>query len=104
MRECKVYKVRLIVERKCIAEDSEVRLYLSPVWECAWIKAKRILQKAAGVTIKLLAATAITIPFGIYFVNLAYMERGYRAYGGEWLLIMLIFYAAYKLMETLIRR
>lgn len=100
----KMREVRLDVEPKYITEDSEIRVYMSVVREGTWTKTKRILRKAVGVTIKLLSAAAITIPFGIYFVNLAYMERGYRAYGGEWLLIMLIFYATYKLMETLIRR
>ena len=40
-------------------------------------------------------------PLAISLVDYAYAERGYSAVGGEWLAIVIIYYASVKLLATI---
>lgn len=40
-------------------------------------------------------------PLAISLVDYAYVERGYSAVGGEWLAIVIIYYASVKLLATI---
>jgi len=44
-------------------------------------------------------ALAITAVFGAVIIPIAYVERGYYAVGGEWLLLSLIAYLSYALVH-----
>lgn len=97
-------KVRLNVEPKFITEDSEVRLYLSilPIWKREPrknYKNKKVLQ----IFYRILIASAVTLPIAMVSIQLAYLERGYWAIGGEYLLIFLVFWFYFKQAKYFIK-
>lgn len=61
---------------------------------------KRAAARAVIITVELAAAAIQTAVFAVAIVALAYLERGYRAFGGEWLLIAIIFCAAYRMVHN----
>lgn len=100
MRECKVYKVREGMECQCIAEDSEVRLYLSPMRNRGTENREdSSIEKAAVMFINIFFAFSVAYFASLWAIPVAYMERGYKAYGGEWLFIMAVFAVAYQSMN-----
>lgn len=108
MRESKVYKVQLLVEREHPADDPKVRIYLSLVresfWKDAiWPKIKDGCRWAIHMIFRILLSTAVTLLFGAWAIHIAYLERGYLAYGGECLLIIVVFLATFEVLG-LIRR
>lgn len=102
-RVCKVCKMWLVVECECGAEDPKIRLFLPEVHKSRWPKVKNACQKALITAVKLLAAAAITSPFALWSVRSAYLERGYQAYGGEWLLIILCWILCFKLLGKFLK-
>lgn len=104
MRESKMYKMQLIVEHKYITEDSETRIYLSKVRESKWPAVKRICKKLISTIHQLLLAAIVTLPFGIWSIRYAYHERGYKAYGGEYLFMVLVYYMTLKVLNILFER
>lgn len=90
-----MYKVLFILECEYISEDSKGRLYLSQMQEIR-NPAVRIFSKKASMTAaKLILSGALTAPFAIWSIIYAFLERGYKAYGGEYLFIIMIFLAVY---------
>lgn len=95
-----MYKVRLNVEPKFITADSEVRLYLSimPMWRAR--KSDKVYRdkkkKAIQILYRILISGAVTIPSTIVSIQLAYLERGYWAIGGEYLFSLLVFLFYFK--------
>jgi len=63
----------------------------SPLWFGRWLKARYVV--AASL---ILLAVAVT-PFLMEF---AYLERGYRAHGGEYLLVPLSIFVAGMIIST----
>lgn len=94
----KIERIQLGIEPKYITEDSEVRIYLSKMQECRYSKIKRAYKKILDLIIKLFISVTVTIPFGTWAIRHAYIERGYVAYGGEYLFIMLVFFIIYKVL------
>lgn len=104
----KVYGVRIDVEPKHITEDSENRVYMSLVR----IQKNSISQKiekaswkvksAAKVIFKIVISLVITVATSIVTGHLAYVQRGYQAMGGEDLLTIVVFFAAYWLMGKVV--
>lgn len=99
MSERKMHKMLLVVEHKYLTEDSEVRIYLSKVQESRWPKIKRFYKKALYTIIRILVSVIITLLFKVWVIEYAYNERGYKAYGGEYLLIMWVFIIAYWITD-----
>lgn len=104
----KVYGVRIDVEPKCVTEDTENRVYMSlvriqkdsinkKIKKAAW-KFKR----AAKVIFKTFVSLIITVAASIVTGHLAYVQRGYQAMGGEDLLTIVVFFAAYWLMGKVV--
>lgn len=58
---------------------------------------KVIFRQLAAIN----AALAITYLIGWPVVQYAYIERGYTAIGGEWLLILLVYWIGYGAAEKL---
>lgn len=96
-------KMQIIVERKCLTEDSEVKVYLSLVQEKQWSQIKKVCKTIIFTLARLVAAAVIIIPFGLWFIQYAYFERGYKAYGGEYLLIICGFYIFFKVLGVLLK-
>lgn len=90
-------KLWIIQEYPCFTEDSKVKVYLfkqsqKPVMD-------RFFRKAMGFMLRLLGAATVTYLFMLWMIEQAFLERGYVAYGGELLLIPVVFYFMYKLMS-----
>lgn len=91
-----VCKVWIIMECRCLAEDSKVRVYLSKVRKSKWQAARRFIKKAAPHVIRLFGAIALTYLYSVWSIEQAFIQRGYKAYGGEYLVIPFVFYGIYK--------
>lgn len=100
---CKMSKMWIVLECECSAGDPKVRIYLSGLRESRWPKVKKACQKACIIVAKILTAAALTFPIAIWSVRSAYLERGYRAYGGEWLLIIMVYLLCYKILGFLLK-
>ena len=50
----------------------------------------------------MLGAALITYLYLVKAIEHAYLQRGYEAYGGEYLIIPFVFYGAYKLLALAI--
>lgn len=59
-------------------------------------------NKAARRLIKVLYALVITCMIGKWGFYMAYMQRGYRAVGGEYILIITTYLAAWKAVSNLL--
>ena len=92
---CKVRRMLFVVECEYISENSRDRLYLSQVQEIRNPAARLFRKKAAVVAAKLILSVALTVPAASCAVIAAYLERGYMAYGGEYLFILMVFRAVY---------
>ena len=84
-----------VVECEYISENSRDRLYLSQVQKIRNPAARLFQKKAAVVAAKLILSVALTVPAASCAVIAAYLERGYMAYGGEYLFILMVFRAVY---------
>lgn len=90
-----MYKVLLVVECEYISEDSKGRLYLSQVQEVRNPAVRMRLTRASVIAAKLILSGALTAPPAAWSVIYAFLERGYKAYGGEYLFIIMVFLAVY---------
>ena len=89
-------KLRLFTEYPCFTEDCQVKQYLL----CQRVKPeeesdKKLLRFVA----KLACAVLITYLFGLWATSWAFQQRGYVAYGGEYLLIFVFFCIVVKLLK-----
>ncbi len=92
---CKMRKVLLVVECEHIPEDSKDRLCLSKVQETRSQALRMFSKKASIVAAKLILSGGLTASFAAWAVEHAFLERGYRAYGGEYLFVLVVFGAMY---------
>ncbi|KAI4450599.1 hypothetical protein C823_005136 [Eubacterium plexicaudatum ASF492] len=88
-------KVLLIVECEYISEDSKGRLYLSQVQEVRNPAVRMRSTRASVIAAKLILSGALTAPPAAWSVIYAFLERGYKAYGGEYLFIIMFFLVVY---------
>lgn len=132
MNGCKVQKVRIDLEPKCVCEDSKVRIYMSLVQtrgkNAQQIKRKkrrqfrinnrrrklrwkriiwrRRLKAARPVIVRnalcILISLIVTGAAGIWLTYLVHQIRGYRACGGEYLVILLMFYTVWKITRWIL--
>lgn len=90
-----MYKVLFVVECEYVSEDSKGRLYLSQVQEVRNPAVRMRSKKASVITAKLILSGVLTAPPAAWSVIYAFLERGYKAYGGEYLFIIMVFLAVY---------
>lgn len=96
MSERKVYRLSADMEHQCITEDSKVRVYLSEVRSEEKKRTRKTLfDKAMIVILELFYSLTITYFAGSWAIDYAYRERGYRAVGGEYLFILMVFVISY---------
>lgn len=62
-----------------------------------------VLKKAAVILCNILGAVLITCLYLIKAIEQAYLQRGYVAYGGEYLMVPFVFWGAYKLLSLSFR-
>lgn len=89
-------KLHLFTEYPILTEDSQVKLYLL----CQRVKQeeesdKKLLRFVA----KLFCALLTTCLFSRWVISWAFQQRGYVAYGGEYLLIFVFFCIVVKLLK-----
>lgn len=89
-------KFHLFTEYPIFMEDSQVKLYLL----CQRVKPeeesdKKLLRFVA----KLSCALLTTCLFSRWVISWAFQQRGYVAYGGEYLLILVFFCIVVKLLN-----
>lgn len=97
-----MYKVLLVVECEYVSEDSKGRLYLSQVQEVRNPAVRMRSKKASVIAAKLILSGALTAPPAAWSVIYAFLERGYKAYGGEYLFIIMVFLAVYWALSKFI--
>ena len=90
-----MHKVLFVVECEYISENSRDRLYLSQVQKIRNPAARLFQKKAAVIAAKMILSAALTVPAASCAIIAAYIERGYMAYGGEYLFILMVFRAVY---------
>lgn len=66
-------------------------------------RSRKFLRKAAIILGNVLGAALITYLYLVKAVEHAYLQRGYEAYGGEYLIVPFVFYGAYKLVSLITR-
>lgn len=97
MCECKVYKMRIGMECQCLTEDTERWVCVPGVQDGEGEAGKdSIPEKVALMVIKLFISYSAAYFVSLWAIPAAYNERGYEAYGGEYLLILAAFVTAYK--------
>ena len=92
---CKVRKMLFVVECEYISENSRDRLYLSQVQEVRNPAVRMYSKKASVISAKLILSGVLTAPPAAWSVIYAFLERGSKAYGGEYLFIIMVFLAVY---------
>lgn len=114
MSVCEVYEMRADVEPQCIAEDSEVRIYLSAVRSSreeierrkkerqkAVIREKKKRKLCSQMKYRAMKysrsiiSLAGAVLFGSWMSDKFYLLRGYSSIGGEVLLIPMVFAVTY---------
>lgn len=90
-----MHKVLLLVECEYISEDSKGRLYLSQVQEVRNPAVRMRSKKASVIAAKLILSGALTAPPAAWSIIYAFLERGYKAYGGEYIFIIIVFLVVY---------
>ena len=86
-----MYKVLLVVECEYISQDSKGRLYLSQVQEVRNPAVRMRSKKASVIAAKLILSVVLTALPAAWSVIYAFLERGYKAYGGEHMQICISF-------------
>ena len=106
------YSIKVDARPKYITEDSENRVYISvirvrkrpPDWQQAVRNYSPKLARFSRIALKLLIAFSIAFGTALAAFHVAYAERGYKAIGGEYLLVIGVFLLAYWLVGKVISR
>lgn len=96
--ESEMCEMWFVMEYQCTEEDSKVWLYLSHVWEDKWPIIREFLKKSALPVFRLLGTVGLTYLYLVWAMEQAFIERGYKAYGGEYLMAPFVFYGLYRLL------
>lgn len=86
------YKMRCL---KYLTKDSEVHIYLSTKRK----EADSVPERIVIFTLKMFFAYSVSYFSSLLIIPFAYQQRGYKAYGGEYILLFAIFIAAYKIIS-----
>ena len=89
-------RVWIVVECRRVPGRPGDRIRLARERRRRWAAARRLAGKASWVMLKTLAAAGVAYLYAVRAMEAAYLQRGYRAYGGECLVIPFVFYGAFK--------
>lgn len=94
-RKRAVRKIWHIVVYGYAAKNSVSRAYLLKTQDIRWMAARQFFAKAGMLICRLSIAGIITYSCGTWAVRQAFIQRGYKAYGGEYIAAALVFCIAY---------
>ncbi len=99
----RAHEISIRVERTYLTSDSETTIYLLRVRkENRWYRVRkhlqRRIQRAAPMIFRLSIALLAAVLSGAILIPAVEAERGYVAYGGEYLYIAFIFWIVFKLI------
>lgn len=89
-------RVWIVVECRRVPGSPGERIRLARARRRRWAAARRLAGKASWVMFRGLAAAMVTYLYTARAMEQAFLQRGYRAYGGECLVIPFVFYGAFK--------
>ena len=89
-------RILLNVEYHYVTRASGVGVYLISIPELK----DSIPEKIAVLIIKLFCSYSVAYFASLWLVQSAFMKRGYEAYGGEYILVVLIFLFSYYMIHT----
>lgn len=95
------YKVWIAMENRCFG--SIAKAHLSKLKKGIPVVKQRILKTRWYPVLKFFGITGLTYLYSVWAIRQAFIQRGYRAYGGEYLMIPIIFYGIYKVLDTIER-
>ena len=100
MNDSKVYQMSKDMEHQYLTEDSKIRLYLSPARPKG--RKETIAKKIMAAAVALPYSIFITYIAGKWMIESAEKFRGYDAIGGEYIVIILIFVACFRLVWSVL--
>jgi len=103
MNERKMYRLSAGVEHQYLTEDSKVRIYLSEV-RGEKEERKTVFDKILKVILELFYSFSVSYFVGSWAIEYAYKERGYVAYGGEYLLIGMVFIISFLAISKFLEK
>lgn len=68
------------------------------------VKGKRFLDKVYTVSLALCYSISVSSSIGEWAIEYAYNERGYVAYGGEYLLIGMVFIGSFWAVKKILEK
>ena len=96
LHESKMHTLWLIVEYQYVLESPKVGVCLYRMWKKKWPVVRRSSKKIMLYLLRLFGSAGLTFVYSRWVIEQAFFERGYRAYGGEYFLIPLVFYGIYQ--------
>lgn len=92
----------VVVEYQRATRESRNRIYLSKAWELRKKKMRKVFAKLVSIIntheFTLIFAALLTGMYAVWSIDQAFVQRGYRAYGGEWFAIPFVFIGLYKIL------
>ncbi|WP_300782020.1 hypothetical protein [uncultured Acetatifactor sp.] len=89
-------RVWIVVEYRRVPGSPGDRIRLAKARRRRWAAARRLAGKVFWVMLRALAAAWVTYLYTARAMEQALLQRGYRAYGGECLVIPFVFYGVFK--------
>lgn len=104
MNASEMYKLSKGVERQRISENSSARVFVPYMRQDTAKEIKRKVKRTVALTVLFLSEIAAGAIGGAVaaavFMPMAFAERGYHTYGGEWLLIFLAAALSYRMFHN----
>lgn len=104
MNASEMHELPKVVERQHLSENPPARLFVPYMRQDTAKEIKRKIKRAVALTVLLLSEIAAGALGGAVaaavFMPMAFAERGYHAYGGEWLLIFLAAALSYRMFHN----
>lgn len=94
-KKYRVHRVWIIVEYRYHVESSGYGVCLSSVGR-KWEMVRHLIGRVFRVLLKAAVAAWVTYIYAAWSIEQAYLQRGYIAYGGEYLFIPFVFYVVFK--------
>jgi uncharacterized membrane protein YcjF (UPF0283 family) len=99
LNDSKRKRMLLNVEYRYVTKASGVGVYLISIPELK----DSIPERVAVMIIKLFFSYSVAYFASLWLVQNAFVKRGYKAYGGEYILVVLIFLLSYGVLHTFFR-
>lgn len=96
LSDSKRKRMLLNVEYRCVTKASGVGVYLISMPELK----DSMPERVAVMIIKLFFSYSVAYFASLWLVQNAFVKRGYKAYGGEYILVVLIFLLSYSMLHT----